>query len=57
MWSIVICLLIQQFYPTEQLKTLQVTLASSIELPCSTVNHTNESSNPAKVSVLRNGNY
>ena len=54
MLSIVICLLVlllQQFSSTEQFQTIQVTLASSVELPCSTINQTSESINPAKVNL------
>jgi len=52
MLSIVIILfIIQQFYPTEQLKSIQATLASTVELPCLVVNQTIESASTAKVNT------
>jgi hypothetical protein len=52
MLSIVIILfIIQQFYPTEQLKSIQATLASTVELPCLVVNQTIESASAAKVNT------
>jgi hypothetical protein len=49
---IILLLFIQHFHPTEQLKTIQATLASTVELPCSVVNQTTESVNAAKVNPL-----
>ncbi len=48
---IIILLFIQQFHSTEQLKTIQATLASTVELPCSVVNQTIESASTAKVNT------
>ncbi len=45
--AIILLLLIQQFHPTDQLKTIQATLASNVELPCINT----ESTNSAKVNT------
>jgi len=50
---VIIILLIQQFYPTYQLKTIQATLASTVELPCSTIIQNTELINPAKVNYIK----
>jgi len=50
---VIIILIIQQISPTYQLKTIQATLASTVELPCSVVNQNNESTNPAQVNVQK----
>jgi len=50
---VIIILIIQQFYPTYQLKTIQATLSSNVELPCSVINQNFESINPAKVNTKK----
>lgn len=50
---IIILVLIQQFSPTYQLRIIQATLASTVELPCSIINENNEPTNPAKVNAKR----
>lgn len=50
---IIIIVLIQQFSSTNQLKTIQATLASTVELPCSIINQNIEPTNPAKVNAKR----
>lgn len=52
MLSIVIYISILLIQTTYQLETIQVALASTVELPCS-VGLNNESTNPGKVSARR----
>ncbi|CAF1498227.1 unnamed protein product [Rotaria magnacalcarata] len=49
---IIYILLIQQPYQTYQLETIQVTLASTVELPCS-IGQNIEPTNPAKIIWIR----
>ena len=53
MLSIVILLLIQQIHLTHQTRIIQATLASTVELPCSSVNQTLEPIHNAKVDCLK----
>jgi hypothetical protein len=48
---VIIILIIQQISPTYQLQTIQATLASTVELPCSAVNQSIESTNPGQVNA------
>jgi len=51
---VIIILLIQQFYPTYQLETIQAALSSTIELPCSSITNQNiEPTNSAKIVWIR----
>lgn len=50
---VIIILLIQQFYSTHQLETIQVALSSTIELACSVTSQRIQSTNPAKVNATR----
>ncbi|CAF0941235.1 unnamed protein product [Rotaria sordida] len=50
---VIITLILQQFYSTYQLETIQTALSSTVELACSLTNQNIESTNPAKIVWIR----